>query len=213
MLTRCRDGYLLTDDPDRLDLPLVHRWLSTDAYWAMGRTYEQMTTAVAGSWALGIYAGEPGSRTARDASTPGSRTARDASTPGSRTARDASTPGSRTARDASTPGSRTAGDASGSAVPLADEGPGGQVAFARVVTDGAVFAYLCDVYVDPAHRGVGLGRWMVGAVRDDLLERGIRRFLLATRDAHGVYAPLGFTPVDAARWMECDLRHTDVLPR
>lgn len=83
---------------------------------------------------------------------------------------------------------------------------GRQVAFARVVTDGVVFAYLCDVFVDPACRGRGLGSWLVRASRDDLARRGLKRLLLVTRDAHGVYAPLGFTPVDGARWMECDLQ-------
>ena len=88
-------------------------------------------------------------------------------------------------------------------------GPGdrGQVAFARAVTDGATFAWLCDVYVDPAERGNGLGRWLVGAVRDDLADRGVRRILLATWDAHGVYAKLGFNPLaEPDHWMELDWR-------
>ena len=84
---------------------------------------------------------------------------------------------------------------------------GRQVAFARVVTDGAVFAYLCDVYVDRAERGRGLGKWLVGTVRDELVARGVRRVLLTTADAQGMYAALGFTPVTPGRWMECDLRH------
>jgi GNAT superfamily N-acetyltransferase len=87
---------------------------------------------------------------------------------------------------------------------------GQQVAFARVVTDGAVFAYLSDVYVDRSCRGIGLGSWLVRVLRDDLAGRGLRRFVLITNDAHGVYAPLGFAPVDAERWMECDLRAVDV---
>ena len=82
---------------------------------------------------------------------------------------------------------------------------GRQVAYARVVTDHAVFAYLCDVYVDRDLRGLGLGRWLVSAIRDDLAARGLRRFLLATNTAQGVYAPLGFEHVDRERWMSCDL--------
>jgi GNAT superfamily N-acetyltransferase len=82
---------------------------------------------------------------------------------------------------------------------------GEQVAFGRVVTDGAVFAYLCDVYVARPYRGRGLGRWLVAAVRDDLAARGLRRFLLTTHDAQGVYAPLGFSDVVPGRWLECDL--------
>ena len=79
---------------------------------------------------------------------------------------------------------------------------------ARVVTDRATFAWLCDVYVDPAARGRGLGTWLAGAVRDHLDELGVRRILLATNDAHaGVRARSGFTPLDAPqRWMKLDRR-------
>jgi GNAT superfamily N-acetyltransferase len=80
-----------------------------------------------------------------------------------------------------------------------------QVAVARVVTDGAIFAYLCDVYVEPAHRGAGLGGWLVSALRAHYAGRGLQRFLLVTRDAHGLYSRYGFTAVDPGRWMECDL--------
>ena len=89
-------------------------------------------------------------------------------------------------------------------------GDGRQVAFARVVTDGAVFAYPADVYVDRAYRGTGLGRWLVGTVRDHLAARGLRRFLLTTHDAQGVYAPLGFEHVVPGRWMECSLQDRHV---
>jgi GNAT superfamily N-acetyltransferase len=82
---------------------------------------------------------------------------------------------------------------------------GEQVAVARVVTDGAIFAYLCDVYVDRAHRGNGLGGWLVESLREHYSQRGLRRFLLVTRDAHAVYARHGFREVDPGRWMECDL--------
>jgi GNAT superfamily N-acetyltransferase len=81
------------------------------------------------------------------------------------------------------------------------------VAFARAVTDRATFAWLCDVYVDRPERGRGLGRWLVGAARDHLSGLGVRRLLLATRDAHGVYAKLGFTPLaHPEQWMEHDTR-------
>lgn len=72
---------------------------------------------------------------------------------------------------------------------------GEQRAYARVVTDLATFAWLCDVYVDPAARGQGLGTALVTAVRDHLTPYGLRRVLLATEDAHGVYAKLGFEPL------------------
>ena len=82
-----------------------------------------------------------------------------------------------------------------------------QVGVARVVTDGAIFAWLCDVYIDPSHRGRGLGSALVGAIVADLEARGIRRMLLATRDAHEVYAGHGFTALaDPGMWMERDRR-------
>jgi GNAT superfamily N-acetyltransferase len=80
---------------------------------------------------------------------------------------------------------------------------GAQVAVLRAVTDGAVFAYLCDVYVDPAVRGAGLGTWLVGSACEHLRSLGIGRILLATADAHGLYARFGFGPLtEPQRWME-----------
>ncbi|WP_203704250.1 GNAT family N-acetyltransferase [Asanoa iriomotensis] len=84
-----------------------------------------------------------------------------------------------------------------------------QVAFARVVTDYATFGWLCDVYVDPAERGHGLGTWLAEAARDLLAETGVLRIILATWDAHGVYEKAGFVPVARPdRWMEIDRRNT-----
>ncbi len=78
-----------------------------------------------------------------------------------------------------------------------------QVGFARVVTDRATFAYLADVYVLEAHRGNGLARQMIEAVRRHPDLQGLRRFLLATRDAHGLYAGFGFKPLSSPdRFME-----------
>ncbi|MER5456738.1 GNAT family N-acetyltransferase [Micromonospora sp. NPDC002389] len=149
MFTRTRhDGYTISTSPDLLDLDLVHTWLSTDAYWALGRDRATVGAAFAGSLGFGVY------------------------------------------RPAD----------------------GRQVAVARVITDRATFGYLCDVYVDRAERGHGLGTWLAGAVRDHLAELGVRRILLATNDAHGVYAKLGFTVVRADRWMEFDRREPNVTP-
>jgi GNAT superfamily N-acetyltransferase len=72
---------------------------------------------------------------------------------------------------------------------------GAQVGFARVVTDRATFAYLCDVYVLESHRGQGLGRWLIEAVQASPELAGLRRFVLVTRDAHGLYAQFSFKPV------------------
>jgi GNAT superfamily N-acetyltransferase len=83
---------------------------------------------------------------------------------------------------------------------------GALIGFARLVTDRATFAWLCDVIVAPAHRGRGLGRALVSALRAHPDLQGLRRWLLATRDAHGVYVPLGFAPLAAPeRMMEARL--------
>jgi GNAT superfamily N-acetyltransferase len=75
------------------------------------------------------------------------------------------------------------------------DGAGRQVAFARVVTDRATFAYLCDVFVLPSHRGRGLSKWMMECVVAHPDLQGLRRFVLVTRDAHRLYEQFGFTPV------------------
>ncbi|OOG47260.1 GNAT family N-acetyltransferase [Rhodanobacter sp. C06] len=70
---------------------------------------------------------------------------------------------------------------------------GRQVAFARVVTDGATFAYLADVFVLPEHRGQGHSKALMAVVMAHPQLQGLRRFSLATGDAHGLYAGFGFT--------------------
>ncbi len=73
-----------------------------------------------------------------------------------------------------------------------EEATGELVGFARVVTDYVAFGWLSDVFVVPAHRGCGLSRWLVECVLAHPDLQTLRRFLLATQDAHGVYEPLGF---------------------
>ncbi len=132
------EGYEISTDAARLDRERVHRWLSTDAYWALGRAREKQEEAIDGSLNFGVY----------------------------------------------------------------DTASGEQAAYARVVTDRATFAWLCDVYVDPAVRGKGIGTALVGAVREHLRPYGVRRILLATHDAHGVYAKLGFAALETpGHWM------------
>ncbi|WP_406098548.1 GNAT family N-acetyltransferase [Streptomyces sp. NBC_01013] len=133
-----QERYEISPDPARLDAARIHNWLSTDTYWAKGRTREHQDRAIAGSLNFGAY----------------------------------------------------------------DLASGEQAGYARVVSDLATFAWLCDVYVDPAARGQGLGGRLVAAARDQLRTYGVRRFLLATADAHDVYAKAGFRPLDNPdQWM------------
>jgi GNAT superfamily N-acetyltransferase len=113
-------------DRDRLDIALIHRFLSTEAYWSLGIPRATVERAIAGSLCFGGYL------------------------------------------------------------------DGCQVAFARVVTDGATFGYLADVFVLPEHRGQGHSRTLMAAVMAHPQLQGLRRFSLATSDAHGLYAGFGF---------------------
>lgn len=79
---------------------------------------------------------------------------------------------------------------------------GAQVGYARVVTDYATFGWLCDVYIARTARGKGLGTALVAAVHDHLAPHGLRRVLLATADAHELYAKIGFAPLaKPQKWM------------
>lgn len=76
------------------------------------------------------------------------------------------------------------------------------IGFARVITDEATFAYLADVFIDERFRGRGLSKWLVEVIRDYPSLQGLRRFMLATRDAHGLYKQFGFSPLTHTdRWM------------
>ena len=78
-----------------------------------------------------------------------------------------------------------------------------QVGFGRVVTDKATFAYLADVYVLQAHCGKGLSKWLLENVQAHEQLQGLRRFLLATKDAHDLYRQFGFTELaNPSRMME-----------
>jgi GNAT superfamily N-acetyltransferase len=134
--------YRLSEDPADVDLDRVVRWITTDAYWAQGRTREVVERAFEHSVPVGLFA---------------------------------------------------------------PDGP--QVAVARIVSDRATFAWLCDVYVDPGHRGRGLGTVIARWAADWAERQGIKRVVLATLDAHAVYEKAGFGPVGhPERWMEIDTR-------
>ena len=91
---------------------------------------------------------------------------------------------------------------------------GQQVGFARVITDQATFAYLCDVYVLPDFRGQGLFKWMMEYIENHEALKDLRRFMLSTKDAHHLYAQFGFKPLSAPeRLMEkLNLRSNDPKP-
>jgi GNAT superfamily N-acetyltransferase len=143
MADRERDGYVLTTEKDRVDVDRVHRWLSEEAYWALGRPREVVEKTIDASWVWSVL------------------------------------------------------------------GPDGeQVAFLRAVTDGLTFAWICDVFVDPAHRGRGLATWLSAEAVADLRAVGVDRLVLATSTAHAVYRQVGFTIPAEGRYMELDARGT-----
>jgi GNAT superfamily N-acetyltransferase len=126
----------ISTDPERLDLGLIHRWLSEESYWACGRSPEVTWRAIENSIPFGVYL------------------------------------------------------------------DGQQVGFARVVTDRATHAWLADVFILDEYRGRGYGKALVAAILEHPDLQGLRRWLLATKDAHGLYAQFGFTPVPPDRFME-----------
>jgi GNAT superfamily N-acetyltransferase len=78
-----------------------------------------------------------------------------------------------------------------------------QIGLARVVTDFSTFAWLCDVYILEEYRGRGIGKWLMETILSHPGLHGVRRFLLVTRDAHGLYSQYGFTALqNPDRWME-----------
>jgi GNAT superfamily N-acetyltransferase len=132
-----RGDFLISTDPGRVDLEVVHAYLAGESYWARGIALERLERAIRHSLCFGLYEGER------------------------------------------------------------------QVGFARVVTDRATFAYLCDVFLLDAYRGRGLGTWLMETISSHPDLSGLRRWLLATRDAHPFYERLGWTvPAQPATYME-----------
>jgi len=77
------------------------------------------------------------------------------------------------------------------------------VGFARIISDLATFAYLADVFILPSHRGRGLSQWLMECIVSHPDLQGLRRWMLATKDAHGLYAKFGFTHLKSPEsWME-----------
>lgn len=101
---------------------------------------------------------------------------------------------SRAANDAAIAASRNYG--------IYDRASGEQLAYARVITDGVTFAWLCDVFVAAEARGRGLGVALIDGVIASLAPFGLRRIALTTGDAHGLYEKFGFRPLDRPeQWM------------
>lgn len=129
--------YVVSTDPDRLDIDLIHSLLSTQAYWALGRSRETVERAWNNSLPFGIY------------------------------------------RD-----NRLLG-------------------FARVVTDYATFAWLADVFVLPEYRGLGLSKLLLEVVFSHPQLQGLRRWILATKDAQELYQRFGFQELNKSiYWLE-----------
>jgi nitroimidazol reductase NimA-like FMN-containing flavoprotein (pyridoxamine 5'-phosphate oxidase superfamily)/GNAT superfamily N-acetyltransferase len=123
---RTVDGFLISTDAARLDLEVLHDFLSTQSYWAEGVPREVVARSIANSLCFGIYDGSK------------------------------------------------------------------QIGFARVISDYATFAYLADVFVIEAYRGRGLSKTLMDCVIAHPHLQGLRRWLLGTADAHGLYRKFGF---------------------
>jgi GNAT superfamily N-acetyltransferase len=144
MEMRVVPGYEIDQDKSRLDIDLIHKFLST-SYWAEGIPREIIIKSIQESDCFGIYRS------------------------------------------------------------------GEQVGFARVISDHVTFAYLADVFVVPEARGRGLGKWLMATIMNSAQYQNLRRWLLATKDAHELYRQFGFTEAPPDRFME--IRDGEVYSR
>jgi GNAT superfamily N-acetyltransferase len=87
-----------------------------------------------------------------------------------------------------------------------------QIGFARAITDYATFAYLADVFILEPHRGKGLSKWLISCILAHPELQGLRRWMLATRDAHGLYRQFGFEAVEGSTRLMA-ITHPDVYQR
>jgi GNAT superfamily N-acetyltransferase len=127
----------IDQDKNRLDIAMIHKFLTEESYWAKERTLEQTQTAIGNSMCFGMYNDER------------------------------------------------------------------QIGFARVVTDKATFAYVGDVFIVEEFRGQGLGERLMDSIVSHEELQGLRRWVLATRDAHGLYEKYEFASLRyPERWME-----------
>lgn len=130
-----KDGFIVSDDKEKIDTEYVHNFLTT-SYWSSGISLETIKKAIANSMCFGVYNNNK------------------------------------------------------------------QIGFARMITDRATFAYLADVFIDEEYRGKGLSKLLMKSILSHADLQGLRRIMLATRDAHSLYAQFGFTPLtNAERFM------------
>ena len=132
-----RDEYEISTDPSRLNIDLIHDFLSNNSYWAAGRARDVVERSIENSLPFGIYKGSV------------------------------------------------------------------QIGFARVVTDYATFAWVADLFVLAEHRERGLSKWLMEVIIAHPQLQGFRRWVLSTKDAHGLYERFGFMKLHRPeRWME-----------
>jgi GNAT superfamily N-acetyltransferase len=132
-----KNDFCISTNKARLDIPAIHLFLSTQAYWCLNIPIDRVEKAVANSLNFGVYFEEQ------------------------------------------------------------------QVGFARIISDFSTVAYLGDVYILPAFRGKGLAKWLMQTIMEYPELQGLRRWILSTVDAHGLYKQSGWSPVAyPERWME-----------
>jgi N-acetylglutamate synthase-like GNAT family acetyltransferase len=148
MAEQWRQGeYTISTDAQRLDIDVIHSFLSQRSYWAEGIPREIVERGIKHSLNFGLYHGEK------------------------------------------------------------------QVGFARVITDYATHAYLCDVFVVEEERGRGLSKWLMQVMLQHPALQGLRRWFLLTKDAQGLYEQVGFTYREGIETSYMEIRDADVYKR
>lgn len=124
------NGFTISTDKSKLDIAVIHEYLSVHSYWAKDIPFEKVERSISFSFCFGVYKQNE------------------------------------------------------------------QIGFARLITDYTTYAYLADVFILPSHRGLGLSKWLMAFITTNPEVQGLRRWVLATQDAHGLYAQYGFEPYD-----------------
>ena len=137
IITKQNGNYLITTDKSKLDLKVIHNFLTNESYWSQNIPFEIVKAATENSLNFGLFFKEK------------------------------------------------------------------QIGYARIVSDFATTAYLADVFVLKEFRGQGLSKWLMEIIMNHPDLQGLRRWILATKDAHGLYKQFGWKPMAAPeRWME-----------